>query len=223
MESETIKTPSNKKGNALLTAYAVYITVVGLIFTMYLYDNNIELQSAIGQRDTLIVSMQRGDSLYKSSLKGYSEIITKYVSDCNFVINGKKVSTQNLIKLINEILYQNETLTDSLIYYKRLSVVENFYKSEYEKRLKSILDTLVINSKIVELAKRDYGISYKVEQQEKGFIFEREISKADSAIILFPYYKDKIKRDTTNESWIITTQTRTIIQETPKRRKKDRK
>jgi hypothetical protein len=223
MESEITKSPSNKKVNALLTAYAVFITVIGLIFTSYLYDNNIELQNAVGQRDTLIASMQRGDSLYKSSVKGYSEIITKYVSDCNFVIDGKKVSTQDLVKLINDILNQNQSLIDSLIYYKRLSVVDNFYKNEYEKRLKTTLDSLVINSKIVELAKRDYGISYKVDKYDKGYTFEREPSKADSAIILFPYYKDKIKRDTANDSWLISTQTRTIIQEAPKRKKKDRK
>ncbi|MBN8653419.1 MAG: hypothetical protein J0L67_18470 [Cytophagales bacterium] len=220
---ENSKTPLTKKVNGLLAAYAFFITVISILFTTYLYDNNLELQNAVGQRDTMIASIQRGDSLYKSTVKGYSEVITRYVSDCSFVIDGKKISTQDLVKLLNEILNQNESLADSVLYYKKLAIVDNFYKNEYQKRINSMMDSLVINSKIVELAKRDYGVNYKVEKSQSGFTFVREISKADSAIILFPYYKDKLKRDTLTDSWIITTQTRTIIQDTPKRKKKDRK
>ena len=52
-------------------------------------------------------------------------------------------------------------------------------------------DSLVINSKIVELVKNDFGISYNVGKYKDGFTFVRQLSKADSAIVSFPYYRDK--------------------------------
>jgi hypothetical protein len=196
----------------LLIVYAILATAAGTLVATNLQDDNLKLLRAIGQRDSLIASIQQKDQLYDSTTKAYSEVITRYISDCNILVDGKKVSNKQLINLFNQLINENDTLRDSLIYYKRQSIVGQLQSTKLQLRIHSLLDTINIKSKIVELVNRDYGITYNVDTYDRGFTFSRNLSRADSAMVLFPFYKDRIKRDTAKGNWIITTEKTTIIQ-----------
>src|SRR5258708_36654602 len=139
MESEMNSIPPKGNLKRFLTVIEIFIIVIILAFCWSLYDHNERLQSSLAQRDTLISNMQRGDSIYKSKVKGYSEVITKYVSDCNFPIDGTKISTQELVSLLNKVINENSRLEDSLVYYKQLLNLSDSYKNQYLKKINSML------------------------------------------------------------------------------------
>jgi len=216
MENDKSKFPGNAQ--YFIAVGVGLITIISTVISLILYDNTEKLNFELAQRDSLISQIRLNDSLYSSSIKGYSEVITKYVSNCNITIDGRRITTEELAKMVNQMLEENATLKDSLLYYEQ-------YKEEYLK-LQPNLDSLSINRKIVELVKRDYGVSYEVTPTKTGnYYFKRNFSRADSALIIFPYFRDKITTDTTTGNWIITTGVTTGIKTmepaTKKRRKKE--
>ena len=212
MENKKTDVPSDSRLQRILIAYAILATAICILFSSYLYDKNLDLQDGISQRDVFIASIQKGDSAYTSAVKSYSETITKYVDNCNLTVDGKEISTENLVKLINEISDENAVLKDSLIDCRRISAKNILYKEHYDKKVKPMIDSLFITSTIVALTKKKYGISYKVERVQDEYVFVRKESMADSAIALFPFYRDKIKRDTAANTWLIKTTKNTIDQ-----------
>jgi hypothetical protein len=191
-----------------------YISVIVLLlllflgsFTMSLYEYSENLEKEIAQRDTTIMQLSRNDSIYSTKTKEYSEVITKYIENCNFYIDGKQISTNDLIKLTNQLIEEKDKLEDSLLYFKQKTDFETTTKSSYRNELITTKDSLQVNSYILGLIKRDYGITYNVETKDGYRIYNRKPSKADSAIVLFPYYKNKLSYDTLTKAWNIKIQT----------------
>lgn len=176
-------------------------------FTMSLYEYSGNLEKAIAQRDTIIMQLSRNDSIYSTKTKEYSEVITKYIDNCNFYIDGKHISTNDLIKFTNQLIEEKDKLEDSLSYFKQKTDHESATKSGYRNELITTIDSLQVSSRILGLIKRDFGITYNVETKDGYRIYTRNPSKADSAIVLFPYYKDKLSYDTLTKAWNIKIQT----------------
>lgn len=179
-----------------------------------LYEYNKDLQVQLKAREQLINNARLKDSLFVKETKRYADTITKYISDCEFTMNGKKISTAELLRITNEAINENQFLKDSLSYFNRLSELQNERIKRYQevmvkcKELENdhikALDSSNIYRKMVEITKRDYGIEFKVEKEGDQYIYSREkVSKADSALLLFPYYKEKLRRDSTSNTWII--------------------
>lgn len=197
----------NKFMSVLLLALLIIWAVLSSLGIQHIKN----LKHAIQERDNTISQMSNLDSVYTSKTKEYSEIITKYVDNCNIFIGDKEISTSDLIKMTNELLDENQILNDSL---------DNLWQFKKQEQYNS-MDSLQTLIRILDLIKRDYGITYKVKREGNYKIFERQLSKADSAIVLFPYYKDKLSYDILTKAWNIKIQTTREL--TPKNDKKKRK
>lgn len=98
--------------------------------------------------------------------------------------------------MTNELIRENERLKDSVYDAK------SFYRDDLDQAN----DSLRTLSKIVELVQRDYGISYTVSYEGDYKLFYRNPSRADSAMVLFPYYKNKLSYDSISKAWKIELQ-----------------
>ncbi len=91
-------------------------------------------------------------------------------------------------------LNEKEKIIDSLKY-------EN---SKCEIIKSSLPDSFAVYRNMYKHIQDRYGIIQKFSLKDRKIIFDPQISRADSALILFPYYKKYIKRDSLG-NWIITT------------------
>ena len=202
-----------KKNNKYSSVLFLVLLVIWAIFSFLGIQHIENLEHAVQERDNTILQISNFDSVYTSKTKEYSEIITKYVDNCNFFIGDKKISTSDLVKMANELLDENRILKDSL---------DNQWQFNNQVQYNS-MDSLQTLTRILELIKRDYGITYKVKREGNYKIFERQPSKADSAILLFPYYKDQLSYDTLTKAWNIKVQTtRELIIKTEEKKRRKR-
>lgn len=182
--------------NKSIIFFLTTFSIVSMILLLILYNYNTELENQITQKDRLISKSVERDSLLINKTREYSQIIEKYVNNCEFTINGKEISASKLVKIANETNIENEKLKDSLRYFKLLSKEQpKVYSSEYNKIINEYKDSLSIYKWKAELVKKDFGIVYKVKRKGNKLISERYSKKVDSALVLFPYYKHKLSID----------------------------
>lgn len=207
----------NKVKYIILFLLILFIGAGLLSLFLYSYSNNLEQE--IVKRDLLLKDVKQRDSLYESKTKKYAEVITKYVSDCNFYVDGKKISTSELLRITNKTLNENRYLKDSLHFYIDLYNLENEKRRKMQSSSFIDKDSLAICKQIIEMVKSDYGISYTVGSNTNTHYFVRNRSKADSALILFPHFKDKLSFDSTKNAWLIVVDKVIRTAQNPKKNK----
>lgn len=156
----------------------VLFSLLGWGISIWMYKYNLDLQVQIDQREKLLKDSKGRDSVYASKTKEYSEVITKYIEDCNIVYAGKKLNTSEVIKLWTNDIKEKESLNRQI-------------------------DLL---NRRLDLIKRQYGINYHLSYSDGKYSFsDSSDKKVDSGLILLPYYRDKLRYDSIKKVWIITT------------------
>lgn len=194
----------------------VFILSIGLILSISLllmfYIDNQNLERQIVKREKLIKKAVVKDvELSKQKTKNDS-IIEHYIDDCGIRVNNKKVSSDELLKLIysqikevEELTSKNSQLNDSLqicqsfvsLTKKSIDVKYNV-KKEDNKIISSInikQDSLNIYKKLYQLMKRDYGIFYSIEENKDSRTYVKTYSKLDSALFVYKHYKHVLSTD----------------------------
>lgn len=141
-------------------------TIVGIIIILILSNYVKELENQVAKKSELIEQSEKSDSLLIEKTKEYADQINEYVQDCNFYIDGKKVSQQEVIRIANKTLDENLKLRDSI------------------QKLKFVIQT----------TKKNYGISYKVEKNGDTLYASRNATKIDTALAYLPQIKIQQKR-----------------------------
>jgi len=171
--------------NKIIILFLFAILITSVSFNVVLVNYQTTIESELIEKDKLINRVKTNQTKYGDSIKKYSKTIEKYVDDCNFEYNGKSISSAELITFVNRKLEENDEL-----------------KFEME----NCNDSLKIKSNVLAEAKKHYGIDYIVEKTVNGYTISKSYpTKLDSALVLFPYYKDKINRSEDGKNWIITT------------------
>jgi hypothetical protein len=218
----------NNPNNKFLYSFCALLIIVSTLLVLVLIDNNKALQRQVDLRDTLIRNIQLHDSLLLAQNQKTQSSINKYIYDCNIVIDGRKVSTNELIQLLTNQINQLQINNDSirllnavlLNYYDSLSIYKSFYtlakkqfKTDFTIQQSGKYRTIAISipsdstllfKRLYEIAQRDYGIKYKIETRKDFISITKIFSKADSALLIYQYYKDKLKVDSSGQ-WTIET------------------
>lgn len=193
------------------------ILLLSLLITGLLFDSNKELMRDIESKEILINDIASRDSILIEKTKEYSEIISKYTFENEFVLGNKKISVKELVDLFNNMLDENIQIKDSLNYFKSQTRAEKERTTFYKKNYIKYLDSMTYYKFGYKSAIKDYGIQYKIKQIDSSIILQRSFSKVDSALLLYPFYKDRIRKDTITGNWIITYEERQIINKKKKK------
>lgn len=173
--------------NALPVLFFVGACIIAWIF----YENNQDLNDQIIKRDNLIKEMQKNDSTLGIQNRKNAEIITKYISECDIIIDGKKLSTSELVNYLRNLYTEKYRLQ---FLYDSLKIM-----SEYDKKRAVELDSIRVYKMLYQLAERDYGIKYTIENHENSRTISHVKTKVDTALLIYPYFKDRITIDSSGK------------------------
>lgn len=198
------------KNNIVLYISSFISLIIG-VYTIILYTNNSDLLMEIQTRDQLIKDIQKRDSLEDLSRKKTKDILSEYLSsDCGLEIDGKKFTLESFVKLLNDSYTKNNTLQMSLAKQEfrakldsgRLTELENELRKSRNENFVS-KDSLEYAYRIINNIKKTYGIDYDVRSESNYKILQFKFGAVDSALLLFPYYRDRLKYDSTRKLWSI--------------------
>lgn len=184
-----------------------------------------ELETQIEQRDSIISKLTFSNDLVKEYFDIVEDTVTQqtlytlkdekktkviqteteYVDNpvmvkTQFIRGDKVLSTDELLSIVNN--------GDS-VYIEKIASLSKQYNSlvnEYnvlQKETRSLKDTVIFQGMALGLIKRNFDIDYIGNLEGNTYHITLESSKADSAFMLFPYFKHKLKYDEKNNSWII--------------------
>ena len=163
------------KAKFLFSLLLLLLIAVSVLFKIQI-DNNNELKKQLQSRDSLIKKSQVTDSLNCQHTEEYVKTITKYITnDCSILIDKKEVSLSEFIEIYKKQIDENSTLSDSLNTLKRQ----------------------------IELISKKYSISVDTKDNGNQRITSLEARRIDSALILLSVFRDRLKYDSTNHSWLI--------------------
>jgi hypothetical protein len=194
------------KNKITLLVLATLLLASGII-NFILTDNNQQLQNQIELRDSTLNEINIADSILCSQSVKNTEIIEKYINNCSFLLNGKEITSEELILYIQQI-------NDSLKIYKsvynltkqNLNVDFNISEIDNGKivTLEVPHDSLKKYKILYEMAEKEYGFKYITKKDKEDLIILKEFTKVDSALIVFEYYRDKLFRAEDGRWGIIT-------------------
>ncbi|MDB5125175.1 MAG: hypothetical protein JWP94_3304 [Mucilaginibacter sp.] len=186
------------KKNRWLLIYILLINSGLIIFGILFLNNNLkneQLQDTINQQNNLIKNTTKRDSTYTEKNKGYSDTLNKYTDSYSVKIGNKEYKFLDLLKLYNQIEQQNYDLKDSLN-----------YLSQLDKINKKDKDTVGVGFRILyNFAKQKYKFQVAIRKDianRNTKIFFTGFSRADSAQLLFKYFKNRMI-ETSPGTWTI--------------------
>src|SRR5215217_5576134 len=159
-----------------------------------LYANNQELKAELSIQIKNQADFKKRDSLYTEKNKKYSEVITKYVTNCTVTINGKEVTLDEFIKLYTNLSKERNGLYDS-VYHAKMDGLKKEIALGRELNISyKTTDSLYLYKHLYEAAKAIYGVDLKREKSDKGYVITQNgMSKADSASVFYRSFKPKLK------------------------------
>lgn len=169
------------------------------------YDYSNELKRQIDKRDTVIASYQKLDSLYESTIRKYVDTVEKYITP-EFLYGDKKITAEELIETANssigelyKVKYELAIARDSIRAYKVYSDETN----KLNKELYKYYDSTFIFKGYSNIAKAKYGIVFSHIKDSNNYTFSANSKKIDSALILLPYFRDRLKYNYEKKTWEI--------------------
>lgn len=186
--------------------FGVFVLIaLSVIYLQYRFVA--ELKKQIVDRDSTITKYETNDSIYNSRLKQYTDTVEKYISP-SFTYGDKKISIDELLILANNSMkevdilnYQLNIARDSLRMY--ISAVDNIEKKAIQMVYK-YQDSTIIYKGYVNLAKQ-YGFKFSHKKNENNYTFSVKAERVDSALVLLPYFRDRLSFDSEKGMWTIIT------------------
>lgn len=189
--------------------FVIFIVIMPAV-TYLQYEYVSELKKQIADRDRTITKYESNDSIYNSRLKQYTDTVEKYISP-SFTYGNKEVSTDELLEITNSSLKENDMLKyqlkcarDSISAYKELVVEVNNSMPKISKQVNELADSAIIYKGYVELTKQ-YGFKFTHKKDGNRYTFFVKAEKVDSALLLLPYFRDRLIFEPEKGSWSIIT------------------
>ena len=165
-----------------------------------------EVEKEIEYRDSLIKRMTLSDEL----VKRYFDISFDSIKNETFYsLKKEKLATITSMKSfiedrpteIIETTVIKEQGIDSLI--SSFDILLHNYNL-LVRWANNKADSLEQSKIALELIKKNFDISYKIERDKDKSRLYLVSDKADSAFLLLPFFRDKIQYDSENKCWLIT-------------------
>lgn len=196
----------NKTKAILKNILSLFIAIaIATIFAVSLYYN-FELERQITERDNLINRLTFRDNLVKEyfdirhdSIEGTTSYILKESKQ-----NIRTINTETTIFTTEKIVE-----TDTVLYNNYRSLIEKYNMlvgdfNTLSANYHSTRDSLETSRVIIRLIQRNYPIEVFVENEQRQQRISVKSERLDSALLLLPHYRDKLRYNAQEKSWIIT-------------------
>lgn len=151
-------------------------------------------------RDGKVLKYNELVSELEQSRNNYNQISERHNRITNDYINRDTLSIflDSLNLEHNGLIIQYNELIE-----KYNSSIEN--RIELTKKYFQVLDSLSSFKSIVDLTQSKYSIDYNIRKNGNYKEISIKADKIDSALILLPYFRDRLKLDNEKKVWIINT------------------
>lgn len=164
-----------------------------------------EVEKEIEYRDSIIKKMTLSDEL----VKRYFDISYDSVKNETFyTLKKEKLATITSMKRFVEDkpteIVETTIITEQSIESLRNNIDDLLH--DYNALVRwanNKADSLEQSKVALELIKKNYGISYGVNKDKENLKVFLISEKADSAFMLFPYFKDRLQYDPAKKYWIV--------------------
>lgn len=232
MQSSFDYIPENEENNKNrlrrligVMTYSLLLITIGTLYLLTDQTNN-DLKNEVAKRDSIIGALIQHDSIFNARNKNYSDVITKYVNNCKFIVDGKEIPQSEFISLFNHYIDEYEKCRE--LAQKGISAAQEVdsVNRSIVKLTNKYADSLFVTNSMLNLIKRDYGITYKIRRDSNMVIFTKNPSTVDSALGFYP--REKSKRDIVKKYLEFSSQNnndklKEVLEEVPLPRRKNRR
>lgn len=189
--------------NKIFNNIVLIMILLGLsLYSLQTYFYNIELNKNVTDKDKILGDLLLKDSIHNLSEKKYSENIQKYVEECSFIVDGKTISSQELVNIVQKLYNERDNLnyekaikSDSLKQYIHLQKFDENLKDDCLKIVRRRTDSLQLYMAMFEVIEKKYKTRVRARIEGSNMVFSTPINKIDSALAVYKYYKHKLKVD----------------------------
>jgi hypothetical protein len=189
--------------NKIFNNIVLIMILLGLsLYSLQTYFYNVELNKIITNKDKILGDLLLKDSIHNLSEKKYSENIQKYVEECSFIVDGKTISSQELVNIVQKLYNERDNLnyekaikSDSLKQYIHLQKFDEKLKDDCLKIVRRRTDSLQLYMAMFEVIEKKYKTGVRARIEGSNMVFSTPINKIDSALAVYKYYKHKLKVD----------------------------
>jgi len=209
----------NRNWLLILLFLAIGTIAIQALLTEHSISN---YKNAYVRQGYLMRSMRESDSSYLAATRKYSQVINTYLSKEIITKEGKNFTAEELVNGLSAEQQKNDSLHTR--YNSLKKVVENLNQTKaciekeqladsrenksLHKRIARLADSLERSVQNIKHLKSSYGIGLHVESSnvtKKTVEADTPVlSKMDSALLIFPYFKDRIYKDSSG-NWVIIT------------------
>lgn len=202
--------------NNKIRFYMLFLLVCSFTINLFLFDYSSKLEDQVAERDTLIQTVQVHKTLHDSIY-----IHTRDV----YRIGDKEISFDDLIDMVRKLQEEKKLYHDSCNYYKKFyQLSQKHHKDEFKEerhgdtiiysyktgpkydmaKVDSTINSLSTTKAIFNRVCQRYDIKVvNIKEQNETLYFDIQAQKLDSALMLLPYYRHKLKYDSKKKVWKI--------------------
>lgn len=125
------------------------------IYSYMTYSYNEELLKTIDKKDKILGDLLLKDSVHNEAQKKYSKNIDKYVEDCSYIVDGKKVNSEGILEIIDKLYIERFQKNDSLRYYIEKEKSNEKYLNFFVKNFPQARDSLAITKSILRTIEKN--------------------------------------------------------------------
>lgn len=204
--------------NNKITIYMLLLLVCSFAINLFLFDYSSKLENQVAERDTLIQTVRDHEILHDSVH------VTEHTRDV-YRIGGKEISFDDLIDMVRKLQDEKNLYRDSCNYYKNFyQMSQKYHMDEFKEerrgdtiiysyktapkhdmvKIDSTINSLSTTKAIFNRVCQRYDISVSnIKEQNGTLYFDIQAQKLDSALMLLPYYRHKLKYDSKKNVWKI--------------------
>lgn len=204
--------------NNKITIYMLLLLVCSFAINLFLFDYSSKLENQVAERDTLIQTVRDHEILHDSVY------ITEQARDV-YKIGDKEITFEDLFDMVRKLQEEKNTYRDSCNYYKNFyQMSQKYHTDEFKEerrgdtiiysyktapkhdmvKIDSTINSLSTTKAIFNRVCQRYDISVSnIKEQNGTLYFDIQAQKLDSALMLLPYYRHKLKYDSKKNVWKI--------------------
>lgn len=204
--------------NNKMTLYMLLLLVCSFAINLFLFDYSSKLEGQVAERDTLIQTVRDHEILHDSVY------ITEQTRDV-YKIGDKEITFEDLFDMVRKLQDEKNLYRDSCNYYKNFyQMSQKYHMDEFKEerrgdtiiysyktapkhdmvKIDSTINSLSTTKAIFNRVCQRYDISVSnIKEQNGTLYFDIQAQKLDSALMLLPYYRHKLKYDSKKNVWKI--------------------
>lgn len=199
--------------NKIVYILLTILLISSISISVYYRYYTSALETQISDKEAIISNLKQ-----KQGVNDSVDILVKD-STLVFTLGDLELSPEDLIRYVNNLTKDIYLIQDSLSYYRAYySLSQKIYNHGFKEEKKVLGSTYYFEGKVPDSSRVDntiqsnekfqraidkYGIKIEDTKEKDGYIIYAPT--VDSALVIFPYFRDRLRMSSDKKHWVIDT------------------